>query len=313
MTTTISPINTDTPDFAEQLRLETTAVRLRKTKWGVSKTLDKQQKQMAANPFGASGDKLSASKKLIDTRHERVRAVNSIFNRVTEYWRSVTVPYPEDGIRLIRTEGVSEFDAQIARYQSELDGAVAGLNAVYAELRRKAQSELGSLYNADDYPANVDGLFSIAVEYPSVEPDNRLRQLNPALFEREQRRIQERFDEAVRLAEEAFLSELADLVQHLCERLEPAGDGKQKIFRDSAVENLTEFFGRFGRLNIGSSEQLDQLVAQAQGAVRNVTADRLRTNTDLRRTVQFALSNVGQRLDEMMIDRPRRDFSFDDE
>lgn len=311
--TDVTPTTHDTTDFAEQLRLETTAVRLRKTKWGVSKSLDKQQKQIAANPFGASADKLSASKKLVDTKHKKVKAVTSVFNRLTEYWKSVTVPYPEDGIRLIRSELVPEFDDQIARYQSELDGAVAQLNQVYWDLRRKAESDLGTLYDPADYPDNLDGLFSITVEYPSVEPDERLRQLNPRLYEREQRRIQSRFDEAVRLAEEAFMSELAGLVQHLCERLEGSADGKQKIFRNSVVENLTDFFDRFRQLNIGSSEQLDRLVAQAQGAVRGVTAQRLRDNADLRRTVQFALSSVQTRLDEMMVDRPKRDMSFDDE
>ncbi|MDB4516908.1 hypothetical protein N9089_04835, partial [Crocinitomicaceae bacterium] len=134
MTTFTDTTTHDTTDFAQQLREETTAVRLRRTKWGVAKTLDKSQKEIAASPFGASGDKLSASKKLIDTKHPKVKAVTSIFNRVGEYWKSVTVPYPEDGIRLIRTESVAEFDAQVARHQSELDGAVAQLNEAYWDL-----------------------------------------------------------------------------------------------------------------------------------------------------------------------------------
>jgi hypothetical protein len=76
--------------------------------------------------------------------------------------------------------------------------------------------------------------------------------------------VQSRFDEAVRLAEEAFTAELAKLVSHLTERLSGTDDGRQKVFRDSAVENLTEFFQRFHDLNVRSSEQLDQLVSQAQ-------------------------------------------------
>ena len=59
------------------------------------------------------------------------------------------------------------------------------------------------------------------------------------------RRVQSRFDEAVRLAEEAFVAELAKLVSHLTERLSGSEDGQRKVFRDSMVENLTEFFGRF--------------------------------------------------------------------
>ena len=49
----------------------------------------------------------------------------------------------------------------------------------------------------------------------------------------------------MRLAEETFTAELAKLVSHLTERLSGQDDGKPKVFRDSMIENLTEFFGRF--------------------------------------------------------------------
>ena len=51
-------------------------------------------------------------------------------------------------------------------------------------------------------------------------------------------------DEAVRLAEEAFTTEFARLVSHLVERLSPGVDGQAKVFRDTAVGNLSEFFDR---------------------------------------------------------------------
>ena len=54
-------------------------------------------------------------------------------------------------------------------------------------------------------------------------------------------------DEAVQLAEQAFASELTDLVEHLTERLTGQIDGKPKIFRDSTIENLIAFFRRFAR------------------------------------------------------------------
>jgi hypothetical protein len=116
----------------------------------------------------------------------------------------------------------------------------------------------------------VRGLFDIAWDYPSVEPPNYLQQLSPELYRQECQRVTARFDEAVRLAEQAFLDELSKLVAHLTERLSGDEDGKPKVFRDSAVANLTEFFERFRHLNVGSNEQLDQLVSQAQQTVRGV-------------------------------------------
>jgi hypothetical protein len=126
------------------------------------------------------------------------------------------------------------------------------------------------------------------------------------LYEEECRRVQNRFDEAVRLAEEAFTAELAKLVSHLTERLSGQDDGKPKIFRDSILENLTEFFSRFRQLNIRSSEQLDQLVADAQRVVRGVEPQALRDDQNLRQHVASELSRVQSVLDGLLVDRPRR-------
>jgi len=110
----------------------------------------------------------------------------------------------------------------------------------------------------------------------------------------------------VRLAEEAFTAELAKLVSHLTERLSGSEDGKPRIFRDSAVENLTEFFSRFRELNIRSSEQLDGLVAQAQRVIRGVEPQDLRDNAGLRQHVATEMSRVQSVLDGLLVDRPRR-------
>ena len=114
------------------------------------------------------------------------------------------------------------------------------------------------------------------------------------------------FNDAVRLAEEAFTAELAKVVSHLTERLSSQVDGKPKIFRDSAVENLAEFFERFRSLNVRSSEQLDGLVADAQRVIRGVEPQTLRDNAGLRQHVATELSRVQSVLDGLLVDRPRR-------
>ncbi len=90
----------------------------------------------------------------------------------------------------------------------------------------------------------------------------------------------------MRLTEEAFVSEFGKLVSHLTERLSGSDDGKPKVFRDSAVENLSEFFTRFRQLNVGNNAQLDELVAQAQRVIRGVEPQQLRDSNACGRTSQ---------------------------
>src|SRR5207248_2591455 len=101
----------------------------------------------------------------------------------------------------------------------------------------------------------------------------------PELYEQEQQRVARRFEEAVALAEQAFVNEFAKLVTHLTERLD-GGEGERRIFRDSAVTNLLDFFEKFRRLNVRSNQELDQLVEQAQQLVQGVTPQALRDNRE---------------------------------
>jgi len=306
-TETLSPRDASAPaDTAEHLQATTAAVRVSFEWFGVRKTLNTDQKAQAAQPFGAEGQYLSAAKKLLDTRHSAYKAVTAIKGRIVSYWKGMTLPFPEAGVRLIRQDQVETFNDRISALRDELGEAVGKLNDHYAELRDAARDRLGSLYNADDYPPSLRGMFRVEWDFPSVEPPGYLMRLNPGLYEQQRRRMVARFEQAVQLAEDAFVTELDKLVGHLVERLSGSDDGKPKIFRDSAVKNLHGFFDRFRSLNVHSNEQLDQLVETAQNAMRGIRPEQLRDQNGLRQKIATQLSAVGSQLEGLMVDRPRR-------
>lgn len=291
---------------AQRLRTTMAAVRVSLSWFGTRKTLTAEQKQEAAEPFGTDARFLSAGKRLLDISHPAYKAVTAVRGKILAFWKSMSVPYPEPGIRLIHQDKIDQFAAQMRQLQEKLTEAVENLDRHYSELKATARQRLGSLFNPADYPESLRGMFEVSFDFPSVEPPDYLQQLNPALYEQECRRVQARFDEAVKLAEEAFTSELAKLVSHLTERLSGTEDNKPKVFRNSAIENLTEFFQRFRELNVRSNEQLDQLVARAQRIVRGIEPQDLRDNQSLRQHVATELAGVQSVLDGLLVDRPRR-------
>jgi hypothetical protein len=291
---------------AQRLRTTMAAVRLSISWLGTRKTLSAEQKAQAADTFGAEGEFLSAGKKLIDTRHPAFKAVTAVKSKAVGFWKLLTLPYPEPGLRLIRQDSIDSFDARMQTFREELDDAVAKLNEQYAALKTAAADRLGSLYSEGDYPATLDGLFSFEWDFPSVEPPDYLRQLKPELYEQECQRVSARFDEAVQLAEQAFADELSGLIAHLTERLSGQTDGRRKVFRDSAVLNLVEFFERFQHLNVRSNEQLDELVERAKQTIQGREPQQLRDDEGLRNSVARQLSSVQGVLDGLLVDRPRR-------
>ena len=278
-----------------------------KFKWfGTNKALTADQKSRAAESFGAEGAAISAAKRLIDTKHASYRSLTSIKSQINRYWRDSSLPYPESGIRLIRSDAVDEFNSSLIAFNGQLDSAVAELNNHFWDLKETARIRLGSLFNYEDYPSSLSTEFEVSWDFPSVDAPDYLRRLSPEIYRRECERVQSHFTKSVELATQMFQDQLAELVEHLVERLSNDESGQQKTFRDSTIQNLISFFDRFKQLNIGSDEGLSELIAQAQSVIRGISPQQLRRNESLRQRIASQMSAVQASLDGMMVDRPRR-------
>ena len=239
-----SPVTQTTPNAAQRLRTTMAAVRLAFTWLGVRKTLAPEQRTTAARAFHADRELLSASKLILDTKNAAYRNVARVRSEASGYWRAETLPFPEAGLRLLPQAKLPAFDSRMGQYRQELQSAASELAGQYEQIKSEAERRLGTLFNASDYPQTLDGLFDLEVTYPAIEPPAYLVSLHPDVYQQEQARVRERFESAVELAEHAFATELQRLTAHLAERLTGLHDGQPKVFRDSAVENLREFFER---------------------------------------------------------------------
>jgi hypothetical protein len=303
---TTNPTTQTSPNAAQRLRTTMAAVKLSFTWLGVKKALGQEQRTTAARAFQADQEFLSASKLILDTRNPAYRQVAKVRSEASSYWRTVTLPFPEPGIRLLPQNSLAMFARTMETSREQLHKAVHQLADEYNHLKQEAQNRLGSLYNASDYPQTLDGLFDLEVSYPTIEPPSYLMALNPDVYRAEQARIRERFESAVELAEQTFATELQRLTAHLAERLRGTTDGQPKIFRDSAVENLREFFERFRRLNIRSNTDLDTLVEEAEQVISGIEPQQLRDSNRLRQMVANDFQQIQAAVGDMLIDRPRR-------
>jgi hypothetical protein len=379
---------------ASLLRREGIAVRLKIGRFGFSRAFDVEQRERAAEEFGASPEVVSARKTILDRRSDAVRAISAVLADAQNYWRSMTIQWPEPGVRIMRREKVSEFNTRMDQFLDELQNAVVAADAVYqSELLPAAREKLGELFDASDYPTTLVGQWGLAHEYISIEPPEYLKDLAPDIYEQERARVAAKFEEAVSLAEQAFADEFSKVVAGLVDRLTPrevvewessikgdvlavlsqavigqeSGDEyerhklatakkietfgaslrivdandkrstrtfetdegvseylrgmacvitgrhvEEKTFRDSAVGNLTEFFERFRSLSVGSNEQLDALVTQAQEALAGRSASEIRAGGESRNVVRESLAAISERLEELAINRPRRAIALDD-
>ena len=304
--TELEPTNQNVTETANELRQTRGAVRVSFSWLGTQRKLSDAQTKQAADTFEASTDLVTASKKLIDTKNPTYKTLTAIKSQAAGYWRSMTLPYPQDGIRLIKQSDVEAFETRMRSFREQLKAAEANLQLEYDTLKNAAREKLGALFNSADYPASLEGVFDVKWEYPAVDAPNYLMTFNPELYEQEQRRIQTRFENAVVMAEDAFAERLQEMISHLIERLTDEPDGTRKVFKKSAIDNFKEFYDNFRHMNVRSNEQLEGLIKQANDLVAGVDVAELRDNKNARQTLSEQMSNVQGALDNMITNAPRR-------
>ena len=305
-TLTVSDVPLGAEGAAQRLRRTAAAARVMLHWWGTHRALTATQREEIGAAAAADARLLTAGKRLVDTRHQAFRRFTSVRSRITSYWRGVSLPYVEPGVRLLRQADVPAFAHAMEGFRDELREAEEQLNAAYGEVKADARRRLGRLFDPADYPPEVRGLFGVEWDFPSVEPPRYLMRVAPEVFEEERRRVVGRFEEAVRLAEQAFATEFGRLLSHLAERLTNDETGERRVFQNSVVTNLTGFFARFQQLNVRSNPELDALVEEARRLVQGVSPQQLRDSDSLRQQVAAEMARVRGQVEGLLTDAPRR-------
>src|SRR5262249_13187836 len=122
-TMTVADIPLETASPAQRLRRMAAAVRVHFTWWGTRKTLTPEQKEDVGLVYNADSRSLTAGKRLVDVRHEAFRRLTSVRSGAVKYWKNVTLPYVEAGVRLIRQADIDRFVDAMEDFREELSQA----------------------------------------------------------------------------------------------------------------------------------------------------------------------------------------------
>ena len=115
------PLDSDRP--SQRLRRIAAAVRVSLHWWGTHRSLTAQQKEEVSAGYAAYARFLTAGKRILDVRHEAFRRLTSVRTRIVNYWRGLTLPYTEPGVRLLRQADVPAFMHTLEGFREELTEA----------------------------------------------------------------------------------------------------------------------------------------------------------------------------------------------
>jgi hypothetical protein len=261
----------------------------------------------------ADKDMLHVSKAILES--DELDAIKTLDGEMRTWLGKRALPSPfRRGTFLIPLDLVEQVDGKIVEYQEKRRFLTDAFLAVYDKSVEDAKRRLNGLFDAADYPRadKVRASFCVGVQYLAFGVPEKLEGIRKDLFEREKAKAEAQWKDAADEVRQALRAMLAELVDHMVERLHGNGDGKPKVFRDSLVENLSEYLELFDPRNITDDTQLAQLVERCRHTLDGVDADALRASDAIRTKVRLGMTQVQAVLDTMVVDRPARRILLED-
>lgn len=279
----------------------------------LSKAKPGNKKKVSTTQIEVDADKtmLHVSKDILDC--PEFTAIEKLYGRLSTDIRKLAVqPSPLGrGYHLMPIPFVQKADDLVLKADRKLrDELLPVMMAAYPARIAESKNRLNGLADVTDYPAadEFERAFSISSSFETFGTPEALEDIDPAIYRRNLAEARNRITACAEKISEALVEEAKALVDRMVERLEPGPDGRQKVFRDSLVENLSDFFAKLPIRNITGQADLEAVAKRAEAVLQGVEPEALRQNTAIREYVRDGMTKVQAALDEMVTLKPKRFF-----
>lgn len=247
------------------------------------------------------------NKKLIDKIH--LKKIRSIVQEARKYWHSITLPWGNEGSRILPGDKIFDFETKMREFEREFELAYADLEANYVQITTEQKTILGNMYNPNDYPS-IDELrnkFSIKVEITGIESkdDIRLNMTEPLVNRLKNQAAEEEKAKIIDATRDVYRRMMQNL-SYMVERLEATKTDKktnEKVytkFKNATITNLTEILDLVPSLNIAKDPTLDEVARDLTEKLANFEPVDIRNDETARKEVIETGKKAMNRLEQKM-------------
>lgn len=259
--------------------------------------LDKDASRKVVQDANADGDAARVNKHLVPK--EALKAINTASNAIRAHFYDKTLPWKDNGDRLITRMLYMPFIEEHERLVGEFVNAVNEFITVsYPQAREKAAFRMGDLFKPDDYPSaeSLRRRFYINLDIDPVTEAGDFRvsldkEHADEVRQSMERALHERLDRAMHDVWER----LGNVVGHFASKM-----GSDDIFRDTTVRNLEELVDMLPGLNVLDDPDLDDISRELKAKLHGLDPKDLRKDKELRSQAAKDAKEIMDRMNGFM-------------
>lgn len=261
--------------------------------WSARK-LDRKVTDEVTTNKAASRSAARVNKNLL-ADDEKLEAINKYAANFRNWLYAETLPWSNSGLRLIPTAKFFDFKQTLDAYKSEFEDLVNNFVQEYPTRIAAQAFKLGSMFDRSEYPDAQEIASKFKFSYcfsPVPEAGHFLVDLGEEMEKELKEEYAKAYEDRVNTAMKDLWTRLKDHLDKIAERLTPDPDGKNKIFRDSLVDNVLDLCGMLRDLNVTNDPNLEKARKEVEMLLSGVVADDLRKNEEIRKDVKSEVDAI---------------------
>jgi hypothetical protein len=293
-------------DTGQDLARRTVCIKIQRSRLGNSRKVSAAQVEVDTDKT-----LLRISKRLFDC--PEYKAISNFDADVNRYLESVCLPF-EKGIHLCPLPLLGQVDQALKEFSEQRRALVKSFLTVYPTLCAQAPHRHRALHDPRDFPSvdRVREAFSFSWRSFSFGVPDKLREIAPDLWDEERSKLAQLMTDAAKEAQQVMRTALAELVQHLADRLQTTDDGKPVRLHKTAISKLLDFLDTLDFRNVTNDAELKRLADEARTLIEGVNVKDLKSTTALREHVRSGMQQIATQLDSLLVSKGRK-IRFDED
>ena len=262
------------------------------------------QAEVVANK-GANSKRAASVYKNLFSECKELDALTKFQARARAEHYRLTLPWNDQGARLLPTASLLEYQQIMGRYRNEFDTLVDAFLDKYDTLVAAAAFQLGTLFDRDEYPARdqVARKFSMDTSFTPLPASGDFRlDIESSVQQELINQYEARAQAQLAQANQDSWTRLHTALTKMSDRLTVDEDGKKRVFHDTLVTNAEELCDLLTVMNITNDPDLERARCRLVDALTGVTPKELReedsTRLETKRKVDAILGSFDWMLGE---------------
>ena len=234
----------------------------------------------------------SVSKNLLGDCQE-LKAVQKFAANTRNIHYSMTMPWSDNGSRLLTTAQYFKYHEVMTDLQNEFTRLVDGFLTVYEWKIMDAQASLGAMWNGDEYPtrAALEDKFGFRVSYVPLPESGDFRiDIGTEALTQIKTQYEQHFTSSINAAMKDIWQKLHDNLQTLVRQLDVNDEGKGNKLYDTVFDRALELTDMLGTCNVTGDSQMEAMRQRLEQTFHGLTLGQVKNSPTLRENKQKELT-----------------------